>query len=141
MAIRVDVDGIPRVAAMLTALGQAAEHHLDEVCTDSAEQVASRTRALIPLGPTAGGHARSSVEVDNRAGVGAAVTEGSARFPYVGWLDFGGRVGRRKANYRAYITGGRYLFRAYAAIKPGIEPRMHTELREACRETGWDPDG
>ena len=141
MAIRVDVDGIPHVQAMLTALGEASERQLHASCTDSAEQVASHTRTLIPLGPVGGGHARSSVAVDHQPGRGAGVTEGSARFPYVGWLDFGGRVGRRKTAHRQWIKGGRYLFRAYAAHKPAIEPGMHVNLRQACRETGWNPDG
>jgi hypothetical protein len=141
MAIRVDVDGIPHVQAMLGALSVAAERELNDSCTESAEAVASRTRTLIPLGPVAGGHARNSVEVEFRPGAGAAVTEGSARFPYVGWLDFGGRVGRRHANYRQYIQGGRYLFRAYAAHKPAVEIGMHANLRQACTETGWDPRG
>jgi hypothetical protein len=141
VAIRVDVDGIPHVEAMLTALGEAAERELNESCSDSAEQVASRTRGLIPLGPVPGGHARMSVEVENRPGAGAAVTEGGARFPYVGWLDFGGRVGRHHSVHRAWIKGGRYLFRAYASVRPGVEPGMHENLRQACRETGWDPRG
>jgi len=141
MAIRVDVDGIPHVEACLAALSAAADRELDDSCTDAAQAVATRTRTLIPIGPVAMGHARSSVEVENRKGTGAAVTEGGPRFPYMGWLDFGGRVGRRHSVSRQWIKGGRYLFRAYAAHKPEIELGMHANLREACRESGWDPRG
>ncbi|HEY5880111.1 MAG TPA: hypothetical protein VIU11_14470 [Nakamurella sp.] len=141
MAIRVDVDGVPRVLGMLDALDNACERQLDDSCNDSADQVAQRTRGLMPFGPEPRGHARSSVDVEHVAGMHARVGEGGPRFPYVGWLDFGGNVGRRHLRHRTWIRGGRYLFRALSTVKPGIEPHMHQGMRQACRETGWDPSG
>lgn len=138
---RVDVDGLPEVAAALSALQAAADRHLDEIGTESAERVATLTRTFIPLGPGAGGHLRASVGVDRAVGMRATVSHGGPRFSYGPWLEFGGNVGRHHSVHRTWIRGGRYLFRALSMIKPGIEPRMHEELREACRESGWDPDG
>ena len=59
----VEVDGIPHVLACLAALDHTTDARADEVIKDTAETVASRTRALMPVGPVEGGHARSSVEV------------------------------------------------------------------------------
>lgn len=139
--IEVEIEGIPVVEACLAALDRAKDRQLDEVIRDSAETVAGRTRALMPVGPVAHGHAQTSVEVVRTEGLEATVTEGSARFPYVGWLEFGGNVGRRHANHRTWIRSGRYLFPTVRTVRPGLEPRMHEALRRAARESGWDPDG
>jgi hypothetical protein len=139
--IEVEVDGIPYVEACLAALDRASDRALDEVITDAADTVAGRTRALMPFGPMQHGHASTSVEVVRTEGLSATVTEGSARFPYVGWLEFGGHVGRKHAVARQWIPRGRYLFPSLSTVRPGLEPRMHEALRAAARESGWDPDG
>ena len=138
---RVEIDGLPQVNAALAALAVAADHRLDETGDDVADAVATRTRAVFPTGPAARGHARSSIGVEHRPGMAATVTEGSAQYPYTAFIEFGGNVGRRHSVRRAWIKGGRYLFRQYHLIKPTIEPRMHEALRVACRESGWNPRG
>jgi hypothetical protein len=142
--LHVEVDGIPHVLACCAALDHTVDERFDEVITDTAQTVAQRTRALMPVGPMAHGHARSSVDVVRTEGLSATVTEGGARFPYVGWLEFGGWVGWRgipHRNHREWIPRGRYLFPTLSTVKPGIEPRMHEALRTAARQAGWDPDG
>ena len=139
--IDVEVDGIPHVLACLAALDHTVDTRADEVIKDTAETVASRTRALMPVGPVPHGHARSSVEVVRTEGLAATVSEGSARFPYVGWLEFGGHVGRRHAVTRQWIPRGRYLFPSLSTVRPGLTPQMHEAMRRAAREAGWDPDG
>ncbi|HEY5879139.1 MAG TPA: hypothetical protein VIU11_09515 [Nakamurella sp.] len=138
---RVEVDGLPEARAALAGLKAAADRHLDQVCADSAEAVARRTRAVLPLGPGAGGHLRASVGVTRQPGMAATVGHGGPRFRYGPWIEFGGNVGRHHSVHRTWIRGGRYLFRMLAMVKPGIEPAMHGELREACRESGWNPRG
>ena len=139
--LHVEIDGIPHTLACLAALDRTVDEQADEVIKDSAETVARRTRAALPFGPIAHGHARSSVEVVRTEGLAATVSEGSARFPYVGWLEFGGNVGRRHAVHRQWIPRGRYLFPALSTVRPGLAPHMHDAMRDAAREAGWDPDG
>lgn len=139
--LHVEVDGIEHALACLAALDRTSDERLDEVIKDSAETVATRTRAAMPLGPMEHGHARSSVEVVRTEGLAATVTEGSVRWPFVGWLEFGGNVGRKHAVHRQWIPRGRYLFPSLSTVRPGLEPRMHEALRVAARESGWDPDG
>lgn len=136
----VEWDGIPHVLACLHALDERAETRLDDTLGDAAETVAQRTRAVIPLGPIAAGHAQASVRVD-RDRLDATVSEGGVRFPYLPWLEFGGNVGRKHAVHRQWIHGGRYMFRALSTIKPGLEPALHEAMRRAARDSGWDPDG
>jgi hypothetical protein len=141
MAGDVEVSGVEHVLTALALLEQEAMAQLDDACNDAAESVAGRTRRVFPMGPQPGGHARSSIEVDRFPGLRATVREGGPRFSYVGWLDFGGHVGRRHANHRQWIKGGRYLFPAWRTVRPGVEPAMHEGLREAARRSGWDPRG
>lgn len=139
--VRVEVDGIEAMRVALVLLAHEADAQLDEVGNDTAEAVANRTRLLMPFGSAAGGHAKSSIEVERFPGLRAEVKEGSARFPYVGWLDFGGFVGRHRSVHRPWLERGRYLFPSWATVRPDVEPSMHEHLREACRRSGWNPRG
>ena len=126
--------------ARLHALGPNAERELGHVCNITADKVAFRTRLVFPYGP-APQHARSSIDVEHAPGMRASVSEGSVRFPYVGWLDFGGYVGRHHRNHRLWLHRGRYLFRQYHLVKPGIEPDMADGLRRACHAAGFATRG
>lgn len=139
--IDIEVSGVELVRIALASLEIQAVQQLDDIGNDAAESVAARVRLVMPIGPVAAGHARSSVEVDHGAGLRATITEGGPRFPYVGWLDFGGNVGRRHTNHRQWIKGGRYLFPSLKTVRPGLEPLMHEGLREAARRSGWNPRG
>lgn len=134
------VTGVPETLAALAALGAAADRQLDGVISDAAQAVAQRTRVAIPMGPQPGGHLRSSVRVD-RGDLAARVEHGGPRYPYAGWLEFGGHVGRRHAVARQWIPRGRYLYPALSTVRPGLGPAMREGLREACRESGWNPSG
>lgn len=136
----VEVIGWFDMRARLHALKLNSDTELGHVCNITADKVAIRTRLVFPYGP-APLHARSSINVDHAPGMRASVSEGSVRFPYVGWLDFGGTVGRRHANHRLWLTRGRYLFRQYHFVKPGIEPDMADGLRRACHASGFATRG
>ena len=136
----VQVLGLFDVRARLRSIGPNAERELGHVCNDTADKVAFRTRLIFPYGP-APLHARHSIESHHRPGMNAYVSEGSVIFPYVGWLDFGGWVGRRHANHRFWLKGGRYMFRMYHTVKPGIEPAMQDGLRRACHASGFATRG
>jgi hypothetical protein len=45
------------------------------------------------------------------------VTAGGKRAPYYPWLDFGGRVGRKKSTRRPFDPEGRYLYPAYFDLR------------------------
>lgn len=126
--------------ARLHSLGPNGDIELGHTCNATADKVAFRTRLVFPYGP-APLHARHSIESEHAPGMKATVKEGSLAFPFVGWIEFGGRVGRRHANYRLWLKKGRYMFRMYHFIKPGIEPDMQDALRRACHRSGFATRG
>jgi hypothetical protein len=64
------------------------------------------------------------------------VKEGSARRPYVPWLDFGGRVGPSRSVRRAYHSDGRYLYPALAANRDVMTEKLSDQLIALCRRAG-----
>lgn len=66
----------------------------------------------------------------------ARVMGGSSKVPYYGWLDFGGRVGRKKATRRPVVKGGRYMYPAYAANAEAIGKALQRRLAELAQEAG-----
>lgn len=66
------------------------------------------------------------------------VAEGSARAPYVPWLDFGGRVGRKKAIQRRFIKDGRYIYPAYYEHRDQLIAGLSAALTDVARQAGLD---
>jgi hypothetical protein len=66
------------------------------------------------------------------------VREGSAKVPYVPWLDFGGRVGRARSIKRAFYSDGRYLWPGLIANREQATERLAERLMEVCRAAGVD---
>jgi hypothetical protein len=66
------------------------------------------------------------------------VREGSAKRPYVPWLDFGGRVGPQRSVRRPFHSDGRYLYPALAATRDELTTRLADRLMDVCRQAGVD---
>ena len=66
------------------------------------------------------------------------VSAGGNRAPYYAWLDFGGRVGRKKATQRAFSPDGRYLYPAYFRLRDSGEfvDIMGAALNEVAESAG-----
>lgn len=64
------------------------------------------------------------------------VKEGSARKPYVPWLDFGGRVGPHGSVRRSYYSDGRYLYPALGANRDVMTDKLADQLIALCRKAG-----
>ena len=97
--------------------------------------VSDDAKPHVPYGPAANGHARSSVRpfVDGR---GTGVRGGSARYPYYGWLEFGGRVGRDRSVRRNRIKGGRYLYPSLGRNRRRIRRELVATLVRSARRAG-----
>jgi len=68
----------------------------------------------------------------------ARVQEGGRKAPYVPWLDFGGRVGRRRSVRRAFYQGGRYLYPALDVRREQLAQALSDALTELAEEAGWE---
>jgi len=92
------------------------------------------------------GHAVSPVP--KRSGRGAAsikarstakavrVVEGGNRAPYMPWLDFGGRVGRKRSVSRPFMKDGRYIYEAYFAHKDEFGQVLTHALVDVANKVG-----
>jgi hypothetical protein len=68
------------------------------------------------------------------------VTGGGARVPYYAWLDFGGRVGRKRSVHRPFLKAGRYIYPGYAANIDEIEDVLLRELLRVVEGAGLAVD-
>ncbi len=85
--------------------------------------------------PTKSGKARKSLRASSTR-TAARVTGGGARVPYYPWLDFGGKVGRKKSVKRAFLSNGRYIFAGYSANAEEIHETIVDALIEVAESAG-----
>lgn len=90
-----------------------------------------------PRVPRRSGRASRSVKARSTR-TAVRVAAGGPRVPYFPWLDFGGKVGRRRSVDRPYKKSGRYLWAGYAANRDQVADVMADELRKVASSTGWD---
>lgn len=64
------------------------------------------------------------------------VKGGSNKAPYYPWLDFGGRVGRKRSVKRAFYSDGRYLYPGLVANREALTERLAVRLLEVCEAAG-----
>lgn len=90
-----------------------------------------------PLIPRRTGRAAGSLKARSTQ-TAVRIQAGGKRAPYYPWLDFGGRVGRRKAVKRPYIGEGRYLYPALRAKRREFEAALTGVLVETARAAGLE---
>jgi hypothetical protein len=91
----------------------------------------------VPVGPPAGGHARNSIKARSTR-TEVRITAGGSRFPYYPWLDFGGRVGRKKSVSRPFLKRGRYIWAAYYEHQAEVQTALEESLSEVARSAGLE---
>lgn len=70
----------------------------------------------------------------------ARIAAGGPSAPWYPWLDFGGRVGKKKSVVRPYIAGGRYIFPGLAEKRADIETAMLEGLAQLASSNGIEVD-
>lgn len=81
------------------------------------------------------GRARKTIKARSTRNL-VRVVEGGPGARYVPWLDFGGRVGRRKSVVRKFYSEGRYLYPALYDKRDEIEQALTSGLETVAREAG-----
>lgn len=89
---------------------------------DMARDIASTAGARVP---TRTGRARASYQA---RGMSLSIGEGA---PYVPWLEFGGKVGRKGSVSRPYSPKGRYLYPTIAGEFADFEARIDDLISQA----------
>ena len=105
----------------------------------AAEIVVTTAKPRVPIGPGRGGHAVSSIKKASTQ-TSVRVSEGSARFPYMPWLDFGGTINKHTATptKRPFMKTGRYIWAAFAENRQQVIDTYQDELAALAREAGVD---
>lgn len=133
----VRIEGLSDVIRSLRQVSADAPKLLGEVAVQAAELVVTRARSDVPR---RSGVAARSIRVKPTRG-GARVESGGRSAPYFPWLDFGGRVGRRKSVKRPYIADGRYVYPAYRSARRDYERLMSAALLDLVRSAGLSGGG
>lgn len=96
--------------------------------------------ATRPKVPRASGAAAASLRAQSTQ-TAAKIAAGGPKAPYYAWLDFGGRVGRRKQTRRDVVKEGRYIYPTLAEQREEIEAAMLSALAQLAQTNGVDVDG
>ncbi|ONI73516.1 hypothetical protein ALI144C_44820 [Actinosynnema sp. ALI-1.44] len=130
----INVEGLTALAKSLKRISTEAPKALRVANNHAAEIVVAQARTTVPV---LRGKARASLKARSTR-TAARAQGGSGRVPYYGWLEFGGRVGRRKATRREQIKGGRYLWPAFAARRQKVLEELAKQLVDLCERSGLD---
>lgn len=128
----ITVEGLRELRAALRKADGEMHKMLRAAQNDAAQIVVNRAK---PKVPARSGRARNSIRTASTQ-TATRVKAGSKRAPYYAWLDFGGRVGRKKSVKRPFLKSGRYIFPAYSETKDKVEDMLVKRLTDVCKEGG-----
>lgn len=130
----VRIVGLRELQAALRTMDGESQKGLRLALNSVAETVVAGASRRVP---TKTGRAAASLRARSSQRE-AAVTGGSRKVPYYAWLDFGGRVGRKKSVRRPVVKGGRYLWPTIAANRDSLEKGLTAALADAARQAGFE---
>ncbi len=117
MAEAIKIDGLSEFVRNLRKLDADLPKAMRVALNQAAEVVAGAARTGVPR---RSGRAQGSIRVASTR-TAVRVRAGGSRAPYYPWLDFGGRVGRKRSVKRPFLKEGRYLYDAYFAKRESGE--------------------
>lgn len=109
-----------------------------------AEIVVDDARPKVPTGSGRSGRAgraRKSLKVASTR-TKVRVRAGGKKAPHYPWLDFGGKVGRRRSVSRPFKREGRYIYRSYFKFKRAgrLQEKAADVLTDVARRAGLEVD-
>lgn len=128
--VRVEQKGLAEFRAAIERASGEGQERLDGVLAAAAESVVARARRGVP---SRTGSAQASIKAS-----GLAIRAGGSRAPYFPWLDYGGRVGRKKSVARAWRSEGRYVYPALSAEWVALMTDAESELVNLVRGAGLE---
>ncbi len=132
----IQIDGLKEIQKALKAVDKEAPKQLRIALNDVAQIVVTKGSALVPRrsGRAARSWKAKSTRTESR------VSYGGKGAPYMPWLDWGGRVGRKKSVQRPYLKEGRYLYPTVKKHRSDIQDAAQEALTAAARSAGLDVD-
>jgi hypothetical protein len=134
MAGEIKIDGLAAWSRSLRKLDQDLPKSLRLAMNRAADVVIDNAKPRVPVRT---GRARKSIKARSTRTL-VRVSEGGRGAEYVPWLDWGGRVGRKKSVMRARVRDGRFLYPAYYHVRDSGEFQkvLNKELRDVARQAG-----
>jgi HK97 gp10 family phage protein len=105
----IKIEGLNEFVRNLKKLDTDLPKAVRKAFNTAADVVVDDARPSIPKRT---GKAQASVRAQSTQ-TEARVKGGGKKAPWYPWLDFGGRVGRKKSVKRAFLKEGRYIYAAY----------------------------
>lgn len=128
------IDGIKEMNKALKAIDKTAPAATRLALNGVADFVIGKA---LPGVPSRTGRARRSWRAQSTR-TSSRISYGGKQAPYMPWLDFGGRTGRKKSVQRQFIQGGRYLFPVISKHKAEIASFSEKALIQVARDAGLD---
>lgn len=136
MADPIKIDGLDAFVRNLKVIEADLPKTLRGAMNEAADLVVAYARPKIP---TRSGRAARSLRVASTQ-KRARIRAGGSRAPYYPWLDFGGRVGRRKSVRRPFLKDGRYIYAGFFARRREFEQVLTRGLLDTVRRAGIEVD-
>jgi hypothetical protein len=130
----VKIDGLSQFIRNLKRLDADLPKMNRRAMNDAAEIVLAYAR---PRVASRTGRAASTLKAQSTQ-TAVRVAAGGNKAPYYPWLDFGGRVGRRKSVKRPFIGEGRYIYPALAAKRREFEEALSKALTDTAQAAGLE---
>lgn len=135
------IEGLVDMQRALKALDGETQKQLRVALNTAATIVA---KGAIRRAPLKSGALRASIRESSQQR-SASVSEGSAKAPYAGFVDYGnvvhggrGSVGKWDQVPRPFIAGGRILYPAFLAQRTNIIAVLNKALHDLARESGLE---
>lgn len=134
MAGEIKIEGLAAFSRNLRKLDADLPKALRIALNEAAQVVVD---FAVPRIPKRSGRAARSVKPRSTR-TAVRVGAGGSRVPYFAWLDFGGRVGRKRAVQRPFYKEGRYLYKGYFAKRDSgeFEDVLTRALLGVARQAG-----
>lgn len=132
MADPIKIVGLDEFRNNLRTLDRELPKALRLAFNEAADIVVQDAR---PRVPSKSGKARGSVKVRSTQSA-VRISGGGNKAPYYPWLDFGGRVGRKKATVRPFLKDGRYIYHAYFRNTTRFTEVLERNLLKVAEQAG-----
>lgn len=136
MTEAIKIDGLAQFVRNLKKLDADLPKALRVGFNDAATIIVDYAK---PRVPHRSGKAARSIKARSTSS-SVRVSEGGNSAPYMPWVDFGGRVGRRKSIRRPFFKEGRFLYAGLNANYDKITDAVTAALLDAARSAGVEVD-
>jgi hypothetical protein len=134
MAEPIKIDGLAQFSRNLKKLDASLPSVLRVSLNGVADLVVTDARPKVPRKT---GRAQASMKARSTR-TAVRVVAGGPKARYYPWLDFGGRVGRKRSVRRAWLPDGRFLYRSYFDLRANgkIDVALSDALLAAAASAG-----